>query len=1250
MNINPIPNNENERLNALYSYNILDSLGEDEFDRITYLSSVICGVPIALVSLIDKDRQWFKSKVGLDVNETARDISFCQHAIMDCEIFEIENALDDERFKENPLVQGFPNIRFYAGYPLQDPNGFNLGTLCVIDEKPHKLNESQRLALQTLGKEVVSQIVARQKAKDLEEYKRLFDLSIDMICVAGMDGFFKKVNRSFTNILGWSYEELTTQPFFALIHEEDQARTHLEITKLTQGYTTINFKNRFRKKDGSYVYLQWVANPEVETGNLFAIARDITIETEKQLKQEIQTARIKKQNEIISKISTFDLVEIQSLKDIYKRFLTCMLEGLTIERVGIWFFKDSFLECDGLLEVENKNELKSGIKLNTSDFPNYTKAISNGKPLVASDVYSHPDTIEFIDSYFKPLGIQSMLDMPIWLDGKLIGVICCESKQMREWSTTDISFAKTLSDAVVLKSIELDVRQKEREALVTSTRLTNLLANFQEAILVENENREIVVTNQAFCDFFSIPVSPDLLVGADCTQSAEQSKNLFSNPSLFVSRINEILAKRELVKDELIEMANGIILERDYVPIFINNQYNGHFWKYKDVTEKHKINRELESAKNELKATFDSLTEGVVVQIATGEIISCNPAACTILKLSEEQMMGKTSMDPDWNAIKEDGSPFPGEEHPAMVALATKKSIYNTIMGVRIKEDDPSWININVQLLPDHSGVVCTFSDITERKVMEENKLKLIALEASNKLAEEKIKARGEFLANMSHEIRTPMNAIIGLASLMDKAGSLNEKQRNYLDVIQLNSDNLLNIINDILDYSKLESGKFEMEYVDFNICNTVNNIVSSMQVLADKQNIKIYTNLDAKIQCLVKGDSLRYSQILTNLLSNAIKFCNRNDIHVELTSIEEKDSHIRFVTRVIDRGIGIPSNKINDILKPFTQETSSTTRKYGGTGLGLSIVSKLLEYIGSSLIIESELGHGSIFSFELNLAKGVEQIIAESDKIELNGQYNLLLVEDNQFNQLVAVDTLIDWNSNFNIEIANNGQEALDWMAKKSFDLVLMDIQMPIMDGYTATRIIRASSEEYSKTPIVAMTAHASSLEVEKCLSMGMNAYIPKPFNQKDLFDKIAKIVFDEEREKQVKNDANISEKEEQKIESSEFQIVNVNAILDFTKGKTDRIQKMIAMFLNDTPGELSRLQDLFESKDAPALRTLAHSFKPKYTYMGMPQLSNLAKSIEELAGNGILNNEVEDLISRIIEQTQLAYKELEIFNNSLV
>ncbi|OOQ58819.1 PAS domain-containing protein [Mucilaginibacter pedocola] len=281
----PVPLNEKERLKALDRYEILDTLSEYEFDRITELASIICNVPISLVSLVDEKRQWFKSALGLDVKETSRDISFCRYAIMDSAPMEVPDATLDQRFSDNVLVTGAPDIRFYAGYPLVDPQGYALGTLCVIDNEPRELTKAQKRAMQLLAQEVIVLIVERRQKQQLSSFEKLFQLSNDLVFVGNENGFFKKVNPAFTRILGWSEEHLLNTSTFDFVHPEDVERTVVQLEKLGQGEPTVNFLQRFKSADGSYRTIQWTSTPEPSTGNIFGIGRDVTqkITLEKEL-------------------------------------------------------------------------------------------------------------------------------------------------------------------------------------------------------------------------------------------------------------------------------------------------------------------------------------------------------------------------------------------------------------------------------------------------------------------------------------------------------------------------------------------------------------------------------------------------------------------------------------------------------------------------------------------------------------------------------------------------------------------------------------------------------------------------------------------------------------------------------------------------------------------------------------------------------------------------------------------------------
>jgi len=279
----PIPPNEKARLQALDSYNVLNTLSEAEYDRITELASIICETPISLISLVDEKRQWFKSKVGLDVTETSRDLAFCQHAIMDTARFDVEDASLDERFRDNDLVTGDPNIRFYSGQPLIDPNGYALGTICVIDRKPRVLNDTQKRALKILADETIALIVERRQKHELQYFEKLFEVSNDLICIAGTDGYFKKINGAFTRVLGWSEEYILNTSSFDFVHPDDHELTQRELGKISAGEPGISFLQRIRTKSGSYRTIQWSGVPEGLTGNIFGVGRDIT---EEQIKEQ----------------------------------------------------------------------------------------------------------------------------------------------------------------------------------------------------------------------------------------------------------------------------------------------------------------------------------------------------------------------------------------------------------------------------------------------------------------------------------------------------------------------------------------------------------------------------------------------------------------------------------------------------------------------------------------------------------------------------------------------------------------------------------------------------------------------------------------------------------------------------------------------------------------------------------------------------------------------------------------------------
>jgi hypothetical protein len=392
---------------------------------------------------------------------------------------------------------------------------------------------------------------------------------------------------------------------------------------------------------------------------------------------------------------------------------------------------------------------------------------------------------------------------------------------------------------------------------------------------------------------------------------------------------------------------------------------------------------------------------------------------------------------------------------------------------------------------------------IRELQETEEN------LKKEKERAEASEKAKQLFLANMSHEIRTPMNGILGFARLLEE--SLTEKEQlEYIHVIIKSGDDLLVILNDILDFSRMEAGKITFESAPFNLRDIIHSTVMMMESKSKQKNISVVNNIDDKIPDIILGDSVRLNQILLNLVSNAIKFTEKGQISISVICIEKNMNNLILEFRIKDTGIGIPLDKQEKIFESFEQATADTSRRFGGTGLGLSIVKQLVELQNGEIFLNSKPGYGSDFYFRLSFLKIKEKKnkpdFKKAEKLQSNDEIiHVLVVEDNPINKLLVVKVL--QKKSFEIDVAENGKIALEKYAKNNYDIILMDLQMPEMDGYEATMNIRRLETHKKDIPIIAMTAHTIKGERERCLEIGMNEFISKPFAINELYEKIYKL-----------------------------------------------------------------------------------------------------------------------------------------------
>ncbi|MCW3103844.1 MAG: histidine kinase [Bacteroidetes bacterium] len=643
-----------------------------------------------------------------------------------------------------------------------------------------------------------------------------------------------------------------------------------------------------------------------------------------------------------------------------------------------------------------------------------------------------------------------------------------------------------------------------------------------------------------------------------------------------------------------------------------------------------------------IEASLDPL-----VTISTeGKITDMNQATVNITGITRENLKGTDFFD----YFTE-----PQKAREVYEEVFAKGSVADSPLTLRHKNGKLTDVRFNGSVYKDDRGnvlgVVIVARDVTEQKriATELTEAKVFAelateiaeqakskAESATQIAEAAVKSKQQFLSNMSHEIRTPMNAIIGFTKVVLKT-ELSKKQQEYLNAIKISGDALIVLINDILDLAKVDAGKMTFAHVPFKLSSSISAMLHLFETKIHEKNLELIKEYDPAIPEILLGDPVRLHQIILNLVGNAVKFTSEGKITVCVRLLEETSEVVTIEFAITDTGIGIPENKLGNIFDDFQQATSGTSRLYGGTGLGLAIVKQLVESQGGSITVKSKLGQGSTFAFCLSFLKTNASVETEADMgIELETgikNVKILVVEDIALNQLLMKTLLEEFG--FEMEIAGNGKIAIEKMKTTSYDIILMDLQMPEMNGFEATEYIRRNMD--SQVPIIALTADVTTVDVEKCKAVGMNDYISKPIDDKLLYSKIIKYL--------KKGDGRETGHKERAELPAQEKYTNLDYIKKHTRNNQSLINEMISLYLEQTPSLISEMKQCLVTEDWPTLQAAVHKMIPSFSIMGISgHFENKARQIQEYAGTKQNTEKIGALVSELEEVCTQVYTELEM------
>jgi len=1057
---------EERRLSVLQALRVLDTDSEREFDDIVQIATAVTGTPVALVSLVDRDRQWFKARRGLDVAETSRDVSFCAHAILGSSPLVVEDATRDDRFAENPLVTGDLGLRFYAGAPIL-VDGNALGTVCAIDYAPRHLPEDQLRALEALARQAATLLEVRLTNIRLAESETRFHAFMDNLPAVAFlkdaDGRLRYINQAYVSAFAVDRESALGRSAQGWLSKETLAQNRVNDEKVLIKGTPIEVTEIVRNAAGEEREWSVLKFPvRLEDGShVGGIALDVT-------EQRAQERKVAESERVL-------------LESAQARF-TAVFEDSGVEMAEVDPVTFKYLRVN--------SELSTALGYSTDELVGrspfeltYPEDMAVGRDLLAELAQGRLGSAEFEKRYVRKDGSL------VWLLVRVTRVPGLGGGSARNLVIhTDITARKEAERALRESEERLRATFENAAVGIAHVGLDGRWLLLNDAVSrITGYSREQLLT-RTFGDI----THPDDL---------EADWGL----------VNQILTgeiDRYSMEKRYVQPDGSIVWAKLTVSVLRDEAGNPrHFISIlEDIGARKQAEAALRESEDHFRFMVDSNPQVPWTADPNGHLTDISERWTSITGIPRNEVLGT-----GWSQVlhPEDQANSVASWHHA---LATGEP-YDVQFRVLRAAGDYRWFRARAVARRDSEGLIVRWygsvEDIHVRKEAETRLHEIVAerthdLWAANEaltLARDAAlaasRSKSQFLANMSHEIRTPMNGVIGTTSLLQRE-TLTPHATELVRTIASSGRTLLRVIDDILDLSKIEADHLEIVPASVSLEELTTDVVALHNGPAFEKGIALTCESLSGSAPRVMTDPVRLRQVLSNLVSNAVKFTERGEVALTWTWAPTATGLTARFT-VTDTGIGIPADRLANVFESFTQADGSVQRQYGGTGLGLTISKRLVELMKGVIGVLSEPGTGSTFFVELPLelapagTSDVEPAGRPSSK-ELAIGLRVLLAEDNEVNVLVATAMLEELGCD--VDFASDGLEAIERGTGSHYDVILMDVQMPRCDGLQAARKIRdlEAVAKRPRVPIVALTANAMAEDREACLAAGMSGFLPKP------------------------------------------------------------------------------------------------------------------------------------------------------------